>query len=232
MAQTQAKRRLSKHQLKQDGFTTAIFGAREWVEQHLRMVLLVAGGVVVVIAATWGIVSYFQGREAAAATLFGEAGVEIRSNNLSAAVIGLKKVVDEYGGSDVADLACFQLADVQYRQRSYDEARATYQRYLDDYAGDELLVASAWGGLAAIDEHANDLAAAAEKNLKAASLNLKSFQAPEYLRHAIRCAIGLKDTALALRAFALLEQTGTDPRNVKSSRQTLVEHGLLAPEIP
>ena len=232
MAQTQAKRRLSKHQLKEDAFTTAIFGAREWVEQNLRMVLLVAGGAIAVVAAAWGIISYTQGRETSAAALFGEAGVEIRSNNLSAAVISLKKVVDEYGGSDVADLACFQLADAQYRQRSYDEAKVTYQRYLDDYGDDELLVASAWGGLAAIDEHANDLAAAAEKNLKAATLNLKSFQAPEYLRHAIRCAIGLNDTALALRAFALLEESGTDPRNVKTSRQTLVEHGLLAPTTP
>ena len=209
-----------------------MFGAREWVEQNLRMVLLVGGGIIAIVAATWGIVSYTQGRESAAATLFGEAGVEIRSNNLSAAVLSLKKVVDEYGGSDIADLACFQLADVQYRQRNYDEARAMYQRYLDDYGNDDLLVASAWGGLAAIDEHANDLAGATEKSLKAANLNLKSFQAPEYLRQAIRCAIALNDTAKALQAFELLEETGTDPRNVKSSRQTLVEHGLLAPTTP
>jgi len=188
--------------------------------------------VIAVVAITWGIVNYVQGREAAAAALFGEAGVELRSNNLSAAVISLQRVLDEHGSSDVADAACFELADAQFRLRSYDDAQATYQRYLDDYAGDPMLVASAWAGLAAIDEQKADYTAAAEKNLKAASLNITSFQAPEYLRHAIRCAIDANDTTTALKAFGMLEETGTDSRNIKTSRQTLVEKGFLSPSDP
>ncbi len=232
MAQTHARHRLTKHQLKEDAFTTAIFGAREWIEQNLRTVLLSAGAVVAVVAVTWGIINYTQGRQTAAAALFGEAGVELRSNNLSAAVISLQKVIDDYGSSDVADAACFELADAQYRLRSFDDARATYQRYLNDYAGDPLLVASAWGGLAAIDEQANDFAAAAEKNLKAAGIDSKSFEDSEYLRSAIRCAIDANDTTTALKAFGMLEESGTDPRNIKVSRQTLVEKGFLPPTGP
>ena len=232
MAQTHAKRRITKHELKQDAFTTAMFSAREWVEQNLRTVLLVVGGAIAVVAITWAVINYTRGREEAASALFGQAGVELRSNNLSAAVISLQRVLDEYGSSDVADAACFELADAQFRLRSYDDAKATYQRYLDDYAADPLLVASAWGGLAAIDEQNGEYKAAAEKNLKAANLDLKSFQAPEFLRHAIRCAIDANDTTMALQAFDLLDKTGTDPRNVKTSRQTLVEHGFLPPTGP
>ena len=232
MAQTQARRRISKHQLKEDSFITAVFSAREWVEGNLRTVLLAVGGVIAVVAITWGIANYTQSRDADASALFGQAGVEMRSNNLSAAIINFQRVLDEYGGSDAADLACFQLADAHYRQRSFDDARAAYQRYLDDYGDDDMLVASAWAGLAAIDEHANDLAAAAEKNMKAAALDSKSFQGAEYLRHAMRCAIAAKDSALALRAFAMLEESGADQRNLKIARQTLVEHRLLAPTAP
>lgn len=232
MAQTHAKRRLTKHELKQDAFTTAMFSAREWVEQNLRTVLLVVGGAIAVIAITWAITNYMQSRERDAAALFGQAGVELRSNNLSAAVISLQRVLDDYGSSDVADAACFQLADAQFRLRSYDDAKATYQRYLDDYADDAMLVASAWGGLAAIDEQNKEYKVAADKNLKAANMDITSFQAPELLRHAIRCAIAANDTALALQAFELLDKTGTDPRNIKTSRQTLVESGFLPPTGP
>jgi tetratricopeptide (TPR) repeat protein len=218
--------------MKQDAFSTVMFSAREWVGMNLRTVLMAVGAIVAVVAISWGAVNYMQGREADAAGLFGQAGVELRSNNLSAASISLQRVLDEYGGSAVADAACFQFADVQYRLRSFDDARVTYQRYLDDYAGDPLLVASAWGALAAIDEQANDFAAAAEKNLRAATLDLGSFQTSEYLRHAIRCAIAGNDSATALKAFAMLEESGADARNIKTSRQTLVEKGLLPPTGP
>jgi tetratricopeptide (TPR) repeat protein len=192
-------------------------------------VILGVGAVIAVIAIAWAGVNYFEGKQQEAASVFGQAGVELRANNLSAAIISLRRVVDDYGSSDVADAACFELADALFRQRSYDDARVMYQRYLDDYADDDMLVASAWGGLAAIDEHANDYAAATEKNLRAASIDPDSFQVPEFLRHAIRCAIAGNDTAAALNAFHMLEESGTDRRNVRTSRQKLVEVGFLPP---
>jgi TolA-binding protein len=232
MAQTQAKRRLSKHQLKQDAFTTAMFSAREWVEQNLRMVLYAVGGVIAVIVLIWGITSYFGGKESAAAALYGEAGVELRANNLSAAIISLQRVVDEYGSSDVADLACFQLAEAHFRQRNFDDSRVAFQRYLDQYGDDPMLVASAWAGLAAIDEQANDFQSAAEKNMRAARIDLTSFQAPDYLRHAVRCAIAAGDSALAMEAFTILkENTEPGSETLKTTRQNLVEHGILPPRL-
>jgi tetratricopeptide (TPR) repeat protein len=232
MAQTQAKRRLTKHQLKEDAFTTAIFSAREWVEQNLRMVLYGVGGVIAAIILIWAITHYFVGQESAAAALFGEGGVELRANNLSAAIIDFQRVVDEYGSSDVADLACFQLAEAHFRQRNFDDSRVAFQRYLDRYGNDPMLVASAWAGLAAIDEQANDFQSAAEKNIRAAKINLDSFEAPEYLRQAVRCAIEANDSALAMQAYTTLkENTPPDDETLKATRQNLVEHGILAPRL-
>lgn len=229
MAQAQAKHRITKQHLKEDPFSNFIFSSREWVEDNLRMVLIVVGGIAVVILAVWAFNNYTSGREDAAAKLFGEAGVSLRSNDLPGAILGLQGVVDDYPSSDVAGLACFQLADAYFRQRRFDDAKVYYQRYLDDYGKDRMLVASAWGGLAAIDEHAQDFAAAVEKDFKAAEINPESFMHAEYLRQAIRCAIEANDTTSALRALKGIEDSHTDERNVKMARQRLIENGYLKP---
>lgn len=229
MAQAQAKHRITKQHLKEDPFSNFIFSTREWVEDNLRLVLMVVGGIVVVVLAVWAFNGYTTGREDSAAKLFGEAGVSLRSNDLPGAILGLQGVVDDYPSSDVAGLACFQLADAYFRQRRFDDAKVYYQRYLDDYGKDPMLVASAWGGLAAIDEHAQDFSAAVEKNFKAADIDPESFMRAEYLRQVIRCAIEANDTTSALRALKSIEDSHTDERNVKMARQRLIEYGYLKP---
>ena len=104
MAQAQAKHRITRQHLKEDPFANFIFRAREWVEDNLRLVLIVVGAIVVVVVAVWAINSYTTGREDTAARLFGEAGVSLRSNDLPGAILSLQSVVDNYGGSDVAGL--------------------------------------------------------------------------------------------------------------------------------
>ncbi|GAB4316786.1 MAG: hypothetical protein Kow0074_04940 [Candidatus Zixiibacteriota bacterium] len=228
MAQTSARQRLTKRQLKEDAFTTAIFRAREWTEENLRLVLIIAGAILVVILAFWGITSYLSGKEQAAARLYGEAGVELRSDNLSGAILNLQEIMDKHSGSDIAGLACFQLADAYFEQRRFDDARVYFQRYLDDYADDPMLVASAWSGLGAIDEHAQDYAACFEHQMKAAELD-GGFMAAEYLRQAVRCAVEGNDTTAALQAYQRIQEIDTDPRNVALVRQRLIEHGYISP---
>ena len=229
MATTQQRRRLSKHELKEDAFTTAIFTAREWIQDNMRLVAIFAGVVVAVIVLAWAGTNYFSGREDTAARLFGEGGVELRSNNLAGAIISFQQVIDEYPASDVAGLACFQLADAHFRQRNFDDARLAYQRYIDEFGDDDMLAGSAWAGLAAIDEQAGDYAAAVEKNIRAADVDPKTFHATEYLRHAMRSAIAAQDTQGALQAFEKLEDNTVDVRVVNLARQTLLEHGFLNP---
>ncbi len=228
MAQTGTRQRLTKHQLKEDAFTTAIFRAREWTEDNLRLVLMVAGGILVVILAIWGITRYTSSQEQDAARLYGEAGVELRSDNLSGAILNLQTVVDEYGDSEIAGVACFQLADAYFVQRRFDDARVYFQKYLDDYGDDKLLVTSALSGLGAIDEHAQDYASCFERQMEAAQTDA-GFMAAEYLRQAVRCAVEDGDTAAALRAYERIQEIDTDSRNVDIVRQRLIEHGFIGP---
>jgi tetratricopeptide (TPR) repeat protein len=229
MAQTGTRQRFTKHQLKADAFTTAVFRAREWAEQNLRLVLMAAGGVVVVVLAVWAITSYMSGQEQAAARLYGEAGVELRSDNLSGAILNFQSIMDNHSGAKVAGLACFQLADAYFQQRRFDDARIYFQRYLDDYGDDPLLVASAWSGLGAIDEHAQDFGACFDKQMRASAVDPDGFMTAEYLRQAVRCAVAANDTTSALQAYQRIQQIDTDPRNVELVRQRLIEDGFLDP---
>jgi len=230
MATTQTRQRLTKHQLKQDAFSTAIFGARQWVEQNLRLTLMVLGGAVLVVALVFGVNYWRTSRAAASAALFGQAGVELRGGNLAAGIVSLRKLVDEQSGSNLAGVACVQLADAYFRQRSFDEAKTYFQKYIDSYGDDNLLVASSWAGLAAIDEQAGANGEAAKKYVKAAGINPKSFQTSEYLRAALRCAIAAHDSALATQIYRdVVKDFPPTDQNVRQLRQTMIEHGLLEP---
>src|SRR5512134_2167748 len=102
MATAHAQRRMTKHELKEDAFTTAIFGAREWLENNLRMALIVVGSVVVLIAAVWGFFAWRTAQNAEAQSLFGKAGVEMRYNTPTAAIAQFQRLIDEHSGSSVA----------------------------------------------------------------------------------------------------------------------------------
>ncbi len=233
MTTTHARQRLSKHQLREDLFSTAIFSAREWAQENLRLTLIVAGGVIVVIALILGVRSYIGSRAESAAVLYGEAGVELRGGNLATAIVSLRKVMDDYPGSSVAGLACVQLADSYFRQRSFEEAKSYFQRYLDDYNKDPLLIAASWAGLAAINEQASANGEGAKQYRKAAQVNPKTFQATENLHSALRCAIAAKDSALASDVFNELQKDlPPNDQAARTGRQLMIERGYLPPKAP
>lgn len=230
MATAHAQRRLTKQELKSDAFTTAIFGGREWIENNLRLVLIVVASIVVLIAAVWGFLAWRSSQELSAQKLFGQGGVEMRANNPTAAIAHFQKLVDEHSGASVAGLGCFQLAQLQFRQRSFDDARVNYQRYLDDYGDDPMLTAASWAGLAAVEEQAGFYPEALEKFVNAVKADKDGFAAADYMRRAIRCAVEANDSARALALFEQLRKDyRTDVNSINTAKQSLIEHGILDP---
>lgn len=230
MPATHTRRRISKHELKTDAFTTAIFAAREWAEANLRMVVMVVVGTVALIAAVWGFSSYLSRQELAAQRLYGEAGVEIRSENSTVAIALLRRLVDEHSGSHLAGPATLQLAQLQFQDRSFDEARLSYQAYLDDHGDDPRLAAASWAGLGAIEEQAGFPDQAVPKYQQAVDADPEGFQAAEYLRRLIRAAIASDDTTTALGAFETMESEFSDDlNNYPLAQQMLIEHRYLHP---
>ncbi len=231
MATAHAQRRLTKHELKEDAFTTAIFKGREWVENNLQKVLIGVGGLVLVVALVWGFIAWRSSQDADAQKLFGQGGVEMRSNNPVAAIASFQKLLDEHSGSSVAGLGCFQLAQLQFRQRTFDDARVNYQRYIDEYGDDPMLVSAAWAGLAAIDEQAGFYGEAVTKFMKAVDADKDGFAATDYMRRAIRCAAAGNDTAKATELYARLQKDySKDAATINTVKQHLIERGMLDPK--
>lgn len=230
MPTTRTPRRISKHELKTDAFTTMVFAAKEWAEANLRMVVMVAVGAITLIAAVWGFSSYLTRQEFAAQRLFGEAGVEIRSENPTVAIALLRRLVDEHSGAQLAGPATLQLAQLQFQDRSFDEARLAYQAYLDDHADDPRLVAASWAGLGAIEEQAGFPDQAVPKYQQAIDADPGGFQTAEYLRRLIRAAVAADDTTTALGAFETMENDFSDDLdNYPLAQQLLIEHRYLHP---
>ncbi len=230
MPTTHTQRRMTKHELKQDAFSTAIFTAREWAETNIRLVAIVLGAIVLVGASTWGFFSWRSSGEEAAKVLYGQAGVEIRSGNPPAAIATLQKLLDEHGHSGVAGVGCFQLAQMQFRQRSFDDARAMYQRYLSDYSTDPFLVAGSWAGQAAVDEQTGFYSDAIDKYEKAYRADPTGFEAPTYIRKMVRAAISANDSARALSAYELLQKEfPKESAHINTAKQFLIERGYLDP---
>lgn len=112
-------------------------------------------------------------------------------------IMGLKSIVDNYGGTDAGDLARYYLAGAYYRLGDFANALDQYDRYS---APDKLLDAGARAGEAACHEALKEYADAAELYDDAARINPDGVAAPEYLNSAARCygAAGKPEEAVKL----------------------------------
>ena len=93
-------------------------------------------------------------------------------------VLGLVKIVDEYGGSEQGELARIYLANSYYFIGQIDKALNEY----DNYSGsDDLMISSALAGKASISVIKSDFESAAELYSKASKINKFNPSNPEYL---------------------------------------------------
>ncbi len=230
MATAHAQRRMTKHELKEDAFLNVVISGREWILNNMQKTLIVGGGILVLIAAVWGFFAWRSSQDAEAQKLFGQGGVEMRSDNAPAAIAQFQRLIDDHSGSSVAGMGCFQLAQLQFRERAFDDARVNYQRYIDSYGDDPMLVAASWAGLGAVDEQAGFYAEAMEKFIKGVDADKTGFNSAEYLRRAIRCAADANNPARALELFARLQKDYvSDAASINTAKQHLIEHGILDP---
>jgi tetratricopeptide (TPR) repeat protein len=112
-------------------------------------------------------------------------------------VVGLKEIVDNYGGTHSGDLAKFFLGNSYYSLGNYDEALKCF----DDFGGSySPLRASAVAGAASCYEAKGDHKKAAEYFERAASKTGDIQLSPEYLHNAARdyTLSGKKERAVEL----------------------------------
>ncbi len=93
------QKRITKQQMKEDHFVTAVFRAREWTEVNLNTILIAAGALIVVAVAIWFFIGQSSRKSQESYDLLGRAEVEMRNNQAQIAVIDFQKVIDDFGGT-------------------------------------------------------------------------------------------------------------------------------------
>lgn len=112
-------------------------------------------------------------------------------------ILGLKRIVDEYGNSEAGEVARLYLANAYYLTSQYELALSQYEAFSGNSG---MLKASASAGIGSCYEVKHEYAKAASAYERAAGISGVAASAPEYLNLAARCfgLSGEKEKAISL----------------------------------
>lgn len=191
------KKKISRKEIKQDQLVTAYAKITSFYEVNKKYISYGATALVLIII---GIIIYVNNRQAndeKAATELGKvyaiydaAAGDIAQYKLAIdgqperGIIGLKAIVDNYGGTASGQLGRYYLATAYYNLGNYDEA----QKHFEDYDGEsDLLNAAAIAGVGKCMEARGEYLKAAGKFDNAARIVSNETDTPNYLNSAARC---------------------------------------------
>jgi TolA-binding protein len=191
-----SKVKITKQQIKQDKFTTAMLQAKEWLMTNWQITSIIAAIAVLVIVGVIYIVGSRSGKQMEAASRLASAYAELKRDNSQVAILELGSIADDYSGY-IAGRAQFYLANAHYDNRNYDEAINDYQKYIDKFHENKLTTASAIAGIAYCMENKQEFIPAGEKFLEAIKYYPGTPLAPDYYVGAVRCFTAADDFSRA-----------------------------------
>jgi len=170
------KKKLSRKEIKEDKLVTSFYKARGYLEENNRTLLIYAGVIIAVAAIVFFYINNKrQNNEAAALqlsraiTLYDSGSyLEAIEGRQGTNIMGLKKIVDEYGSTENGEIAKIYIANAYNFLGKYDEAN----NYYEDYSGDiDLYKATALGGQAGYQAYKKNYEGAADLYLKASRVS-------------------------------------------------------------
>lgn len=215
------KKKLSRKEIKEDKLVSTYYKVYGYIEENSSR-LLTYGGILVVVALaviyyinhnkevnekaglelSRVINSYDQGSYLEA--IEGKAGTD---------VIGLKKIVEEYGGTENGETAKIYLANSYNRLGKFDEAFKYYKSYSGDIP---MLKAASLAGQAGYYAYKNDFEKAADLYNDAAHVSKYVVENPDYL---LKGAINYISAGQNQKAKELLNTIKDDYKTSSASRE-------------
>lgn len=199
-----AKKRIRKHDLKEDRFVTTTFQLTSFVREHQNSFLTALAGVVVLVIVIFVYTSSRSRTQETVMRLSGEANIAYQRTNFQEAMQGYQTLIDQYGGTQEASMAAFFLGDIYLKLGDYQKAIDSFQSYIDKHHRDELLTTSALTGIAACHEHLGQYAQAGEFYMKSVEQFPEFFAAPEALMNAGRSYFSAGEVDRAKDAYQML----------------------------
>lgn len=183
------KRKLSRKEIKEDKLVSFVFKARSFYEDYKNKIFTYGTVVVVAIALAYFYVNQQRadnenaGVELSRIMIIYDQGAYLQAieGQQGSNIIGLKKIVEEYGGTENGESAKIFLANSYSFLGNYEEAL----KYYEDYSGSiDYFKAAAISGRAGYYASKNNYEEAADLYLEAADVTEVNAQNPEYLLNA------------------------------------------------
>lgn len=199
------RKKLTKKEIKEDKLVEFYYKTQNYIQQNTNKVLIYAGSLLVVIVAVIMFINFRNTKNEEAGLLLSRvmelydqgAYLEAIEGKQGSDIVGLKKIVEDYGSTENGETAKIYLANSYAFLGQYEKAL----EYYEDYGGsNEIYKAAALAGQAGYYASRNEYKKAAELFEKAANVTETNPSRPEYL---LRAGInfmkaGQKDEAKAL----------------------------------
>jgi tetratricopeptide (TPR) repeat protein len=219
------KKKLTKHELKEDKFVKTTLQVKNYVDQNYRQVMTV---VLSIFAAIVLLIVYRQlsgESEQEAQGQLGIAEIEYSNNNFDRARDRLHRLIDNYGDTREADQGRLILANIYYNQNDYENAERYFREFIDSYSGSDILMASGYAGLAACLELKKDFSTAADLYEKASKMAPDYPESDNYAFLAGLCYQKSNNDDEARRIF---EDLKANAKSQKAARDAEIQLTLLA----
>ncbi|HEX2962203.1 MAG: tetratricopeptide repeat protein [Bacteroidota bacterium] len=180
------RKHISKKEIKEDRLVTSYYQAVKFFDQYKSQVYIYAIALVVVVAGVyWYLSNKAANNEKANVELSRVMGLydsgayqEAIDGRAGTNVIGLKKIVEEYGSTENGETAKIFLANSYNMLGKFDEAF----KYYDDYSGSiDMFKATALAGKGSFYEAKNQLEKAADSFRDAAHVSKENVNNADYL---------------------------------------------------
>jgi tetratricopeptide (TPR) repeat protein len=216
------KKRITKHDLKEDKFVKTTLQVKSYIDENYRQVVSVVLGIfaVIVIIIVYGQLKEQTSQEAKAE--LGIAQVEYSNNNLDKASERLLNLIEEYGSTSEGQQGMLILANIYYQQKKYSDAELYFQEFIDSYSGSNILLSSGYAGLAACKEIDNDFSRAAELYEKAANIAPEFIESDNYLYLSGICYKKAGETDRAVEIFQKITEDSEKNQRARDAESQLV----------
>ena len=215
------KKKLSKREIKEDKLVTTYYKVYNYFNENKNRIGIYAGGLIVVIAAIY----FYMNNKAENNNQAGiqlsrvmglyDAGayLEAIEGRQGTNIVGLKKIVSEYGSTENGEIAKIYLANSYQILGNIEEAFKFYE----DYGGsNKLFKATALSGEAGYYANKKEYGKAADFYLSASRVSKENVLNPDYM---LKAAINYIDAGNKEEAKDLLETIRKDYQTSAAFRE-------------